>query len=171
MMRFRSLFLDQGLKSPLVIYDLGSQDINGTYRPIFSNPNWRYMGIDTVSGKNVDIVLRNRYVFRELQSNSADVIISGQAFEHIEYFWVTMLEIVRVLKPGGICCILAPSSGPEHRYPCDCWRWPFLHKWKFWRYPLNGMILGTLTVATSGTIRCWFAESRTVGCGRISRAI
>jgi SAM-dependent methyltransferase len=122
MMRFRSLFLDQGLKSPLVIYDLGSQDINGTYRPIFSNPNWRYMGIDTVSGKNVDIVLHNPYVFRELRSNSADVIISGQAFEHIEYFWVTMLEIVRVLKPGGICCILAPSSGPEHRYPCDCWR-------------------------------------------------
>ena len=33
-----------------------------------------------------------------------------------------MLEVARVLKPGGICCILAPSSGPEHRYPTDCWR-------------------------------------------------
>ncbi len=21
-----------------------------------------------------------------------------------------------------MCCILAPSSGPEHRYPVDCWR-------------------------------------------------
>jgi len=49
-------------------------------------------------------------------------VISGQAFEHIQYFWITMLEIARVLKPGGICCILAPSSGPEHRYPLDCWR-------------------------------------------------
>ena len=33
-----------------------------------------------------------------------------------------MLEIARVLKVGGLCCILAPSSGPEHRYPVDCWR-------------------------------------------------
>jgi hypothetical protein len=21
-----------------------------------------------------------------------------------------------------VCCIIAPSSGPEHRYPVDCWR-------------------------------------------------
>jgi len=33
-----------------------------------------------------------------------------------------MLEVARVLKPGGICCILVPSSGPEHRHPLDCWR-------------------------------------------------
>jgi SAM-dependent methyltransferase len=55
-------------------------------------------------------------------SGSADVVISGQAFEHIQYFWIAMLEIARVLRPGGLCCILAPSSGPEHRYPVDCWR-------------------------------------------------
>lgn len=33
-----------------------------------------------------------------------------------------MLEIARILKPHGICCIIAPSGGPEHRYPVDCWR-------------------------------------------------
>ena len=49
-------------------------------------------------------------------------MISGQAFEHIEFFWLTMLEISRVLKPEGLCCLIAPSSGPEHRYPVDCWR-------------------------------------------------
>ena len=27
-----------------------------------------------------------------------------------------------MLKPEGITCIIAPSSGPEHRYPIDCWR-------------------------------------------------
>jgi SAM-dependent methyltransferase len=50
------------------------------------------------------------------------VLISGQAFEHIEFFWLTMLEIARVLKPGGICCLIAPSGGFEHKYPVDCWR-------------------------------------------------
>lgn len=33
-----------------------------------------------------------------------------------------MLEISRVLKDDGICCIIAPSSGNEHKYPVDCWR-------------------------------------------------
>ena len=74
------------------------------------------------AGANVDAVLRTPYVWREVASSSADVVISGQAFEHIRYFWITMLEIARVLTTGGICCILAPSSGPEHRYPVDCWR-------------------------------------------------
>jgi SAM-dependent methyltransferase len=122
MVRFCSVFLEHKNNAPLIIYDVGSQDVNGTYRPIFSKPGWRYMGIDTVAGKNVDIVLRSPHFFREVASNGADVVVSGQAFEHIQYFWITILEIVRILKPGGICCILAPSSGPEHRYPCDCWR-------------------------------------------------
>ncbi|MBE0557420.1 MAG: methyltransferase domain-containing protein [Proteobacteria bacterium] len=74
------------------------------------------------AGKNVDIVLQDPYDWRELRPDSADVVVSGQAFEHIEFFWLTMLEIARVLKPGGLCCLIAPSAGPEHRYPVDCWR-------------------------------------------------
>ena len=70
----------------------------------------------------MDIVLKNPYKWTEIRSRSADVLISGQAFEHIEFFWITMLEIERVLKPGGLCCIIAPSGGFEHRYPVDCWR-------------------------------------------------
>ena len=106
----------------LCIYDLGSKDVNGSYRPLFSNAQWKYVGIDMVEGDNVDVVLRTPYIWREIASESADVLISGQAFEHVQYFWITMLEVARVLKPGGSCCILAPSSGPLHRYPVDCWR-------------------------------------------------
>lgn len=106
----------------LRILDLGSQDVNGSYRPLFDEPEWLYIGLDMAPGKNVDVVLRTPYVWREVASGSADVVVSGQAFEHIQYFWITMLEVARVLKPGGICCILAPSSGPEHCYPFDCWR-------------------------------------------------
>jgi SAM-dependent methyltransferase len=106
----------------LLICDLGSQDVNGSYRPLFCCPSWRYLGIDMANGPNVDLVLRTPYHWKEVASGSVDVLISGQALEHIEYFWITMLEVERVLKPGGLCCILAPSSGPEHRYPVDCWR-------------------------------------------------
>jgi SAM-dependent methyltransferase len=119
---FRDQYLAARINEPLRILDLGSQDVNGSYRPLFSEPPWDYAGLDMAAGKNVDIVLRTPYVWSVIASESADVVISGQAFEHIQYFWITMLEVARVLKPGGICCILAPSSGPEHRYPMDCWR-------------------------------------------------
>ena len=76
--------------------------------------------MDMTPGKNVDIVLPSPYRWRGIESNSVDVLISGQAFEHIEFFWITMLEIARVLKPGGLCCIIAPSGGAEHKYPVDC---------------------------------------------------
>jgi SAM-dependent methyltransferase len=122
MLLFRKRHLDNRKNEPLLIVDLGSLDVNGSYRPHFDVPPWTYRGIDLSPGKNVDIVLKDPYDWRELKSNSVDVLISGQAFEHIEFFWITMLEIARILKPGGLCCVIVPSGGPEHRYPVDCWR-------------------------------------------------
>lgn len=122
MLAFRNKYLDSKKNEALLILDLGSLDVNGSYREYFDTSSWTYRGIDMVPGNNVDIILKNPYNWREVKSNSVDVLISGQAFEHIEYFWITMLEIARVLRPGGLCCIIAPSGGPEHRYPVDCWR-------------------------------------------------
>lgn len=107
---------------PLTIHDLGSQDVNGAYRDLFDAPGWRYTGMDQVAGDNVDLVLRTPYAWREVESASVDVLVSGQALEHIRFVWITVLEIARVLKPGGLCCLIAPAAGPEHRYPVDCWR-------------------------------------------------
>ena len=122
MAAFRRDYLDARRDEPLVIVDLGSNDINGSYRPLFAQPAWTYKGVDVVPGENVDVVLKSPYHWREIGTASVDVVISGQTFEHTEFFWETMLEIARVLKPHGLCCIIAPSSGPVHRFPIDCWR-------------------------------------------------
>jgi SAM-dependent methyltransferase len=122
MMAFRRKYLAGKEDGPLLILDLGSMDVNGSYRGCFGDSRWTYRGIDLAAGANVDIVLKDPYHWREIRSDSVDVVISGQAFEHIEFFWLTMLEIARVLKPDGLCCLIAPSGGPEHRYPVDCWR-------------------------------------------------
>jgi len=106
----------------LHVLDIGSYDVNGSYRPIFDRPSWRYQGLDLSAGPNVDIVLATPYRF-PVKSNSVDVVISGQAFEHIEFFWLTWLELVRVVRPGGLIFLIAPSSGAPHRYPVDCWRY------------------------------------------------
>jgi SAM-dependent methyltransferase len=122
MTAFCCSYLESRQAESITIVDLGSHDINGSYRPIFARPPWRYVGIDLVAGENVDVVLRNPYSWPEIASRSADVLVSGQTLEHTEFFWETIREIARVLKPGGLCCIIAPSSGPEHRFPVDCWR-------------------------------------------------
>jgi SAM-dependent methyltransferase len=122
MTAFRRRYLDPQAMKPLTILDLGSQDIRGSYRAIFDRPPWRYVGVDIVPGRNVDLVIRDPYNWREVKSNSTDVLISGQTFEHTEFFWETAEEIERVLKPNGLCCIIAPWTGPVHRYPLDCWR-------------------------------------------------
>ncbi len=122
MREFREKYLFGKEESPLRILDLGSMAIGGSYRRLFEESQWEYIGVDISSGDNVDIVLSDPYDWLEIESCSIDIVISGQAFEHIEYFWRTMKEIARVLKKGGLCCIIAPSGGREHRYPVDCWR-------------------------------------------------
>jgi len=104
------------------ILDVGSSDVNGSYASIFSKPNWSYFGADLEPGPNVDIVLKDIYRWGEFKNGEFDVVISGQTFEHIEYIWKTISEIKRVLRPGGLCCIIVPSTGPEHKFPKDCWR-------------------------------------------------
>ncbi len=122
MLTFRNKYLAGKEAQSLVIMDLGSQDVNGSYKPCFEQENWKYIGLDMAPGKNVDLVLANPYHWKEVKCASVDVLISGQAFEHIEYFWITILEMARILKPGGLACIIAPSGGFEHKYPLDCWR-------------------------------------------------
>ena len=127
MKRFAETYLDK--KKSLKILDVGSQtvpeDVMGSYKRFFENKeaDWHYVGCDMVAGNNVDIVLKNVYNWKEIKTNSFDVVISGQALEHVEYFWLTFFEIKRALKHGGISCIIVPSAGYEHKYPLDCYRY------------------------------------------------
>lgn len=122
MQRFRDNYLLSLNKDCIDILDIGSQNINGTFKELFNRDNWSYTGLDIEDGDNVDFIPINNYFWDEIKSNSYDVVISGQVFEHTEFFWLSILEIARVLKCGGLVCIISPSSGFEHRYPVDCYR-------------------------------------------------
>ena len=122
---FVDVHLDAHRGTPLEILDFGSQMIGvetKSYRTLFDDPAWSYTGVDIVEGPNVDQVLADPYRWDEIASESLDVFVSGQAFEDIEHFWVTIFETVRVLRPGGLAVIIVPSTGYEHRFPVDCWR-------------------------------------------------
>ena len=104
------------------VLDVGSCGVNGTYRAHFRDSRFDYVGLDVEPGPNVDFVPRSPYSWKEIEDDSFDVVISGQALEHIEFFWVTIGEMTRVLKKEGVLCIIAPNGFSEHRFPVDCWR-------------------------------------------------
>lgn len=100
------------------VLDIGSLDVNGTYRELFNHCN--YTGIDITAGRNVDIVVPPyNYPF---PPESWPVIISGSTLEHVRHPWRWMPEIARILEPGGIVIIIVPWMHEFHEYPVDCWR-------------------------------------------------
>ncbi|HPC84218.1 MAG TPA: methyltransferase domain-containing protein [Thermoanaerobaculaceae bacterium] len=107
---------------PCRVLDVGSADINGSYRELFAFAGADYVGADLAPGSNVDVVLSDPYDWPELEDASFDAVICGQTLEHAEYPWRLMASIASKLKPGGLAMIVAPSRGPEHRYPRDCYR-------------------------------------------------
>jgi SAM-dependent methyltransferase len=112
------------------ILDVGSYDVNGTMKPIFSKG--KYVGMDMEQGPNVDIVgVSHEIPFKD---NEFDIVISSSCFEHDDMFWISFQEMCRVLKDGGYMYIQAPSNGPYHGWPGDNWRfyidsWKALEKW------------------------------------------
>ena len=98
------------------ILDIGSRKVRSeqdTYRKLFAE--YHYVGMDIVSGENVDIV------GYENISGVYDVVISGQTMEHVEYPWEFLINLKKYFK--AYICIIAPFKGREHKYPLDTYRY------------------------------------------------
>ena len=115
---FFDTYLDKSSTS--VVVEIGAQDVNGSLREV-APPGVRYIGVDFVVGKGVDVVLTDPYCL-PFESESVDVIVSSSCLEHSEMFWLSFTECLRILKPDGLLFINVPSNGAFHRYPVDCWR-------------------------------------------------
>lgn len=108
----------------LTVLDVGSQQVAGqplSHRQLFDMACCRYVGVDLEAGPNVDQVLTKPYGL-PFDDDSFDVVICGQVFEHIPFFWVTALEFARVVKNDGFIILSAPSRGHVHNPPFDGWR-------------------------------------------------
>jgi hypothetical protein len=122
---FRSAYLSSVEAAALSVLDVGSAVASPGHdsnRSVMRNDAWTLRGLDIAAGENVDVVVAEPYDWREVPTGTIDVVTCSQVFEHAEYFWITMMEISRVLKVHGVAFINAPGSGPLHRYPVDCWR-------------------------------------------------
>jgi len=119
-------FVDQYLDAdePLKILDVGSMNVNGTYRNLFNVPNWTYVGADRTAGDNVDIVV-SPYMFGK-PGGVCCIITPWKQREH-KY----PIDCWRIM-PDGMRFLLSEVAGMEvvktylnngrsmHMAPADC---------------------------------------------------
>lgn len=111
-------------QTPLTVLDVGSRQVAGqtaNHRSLFDPDLTKYVGVDVADGPNVDIVLEEPYRI-PTGDDSFDVVVCGQVFEHIPFFWATAMELTRVVKNDGFIILSAPSRGHVHSPPFDGWR-------------------------------------------------
>jgi SAM-dependent methyltransferase len=148
------------LDDDIVIIDVGSYDVNGTYRNDIP-PKWKYKGVDIKEGPNVDIVMSDPKKI-PIDDNFSDIVISGQCIEHCRTPWILVEEMSRILKKDGLCFITAPATWWEHRFPIDCFRYypdgmrslmeeAGLTVLDTYVSPLNGIARGQIQLKTD----CW----------------
>lgn len=87
-----------------------------TIHDIFQE-KFEYTGMDETQSEGPNDIYKLKF-----DDESVDIVVSSSCFEHDEFFWVTFLECIRILKPHGLFLMQAPSNGAYHRYPVDCWR-------------------------------------------------
>lgn len=116
-----SEMLERVPKWAKTVLDVGSADVNGTYKPMIEALGYSYIGLDIAEGKNVDIVAPP-YCY-PFQDGLFDIVISGSCMEHVERPWLWIPEITRVLKSGGLLAIVTHHNFPFHEHPVDCFRY------------------------------------------------
>jgi SAM-dependent methyltransferase len=95
------------------VLDVGSLDVNGTNRYLFSGG--LYVGIDVLPGPGVDIVSPGHLFVPP--SDLFDVVISTNALEHDVVWYKTIHNMVRCLRHGGLLIISCAYAHREHGTP------------------------------------------------------
>jgi ubiquinone/menaquinone biosynthesis C-methylase UbiE len=76
------------------------------------------VGLDVLPGPAVDVVVASNEHW-PLPDEKFDVILSSQVLEHVEHLDITLDEMRRVLKRGGVAILTFPFLYNEHGAPWD----------------------------------------------------
>ena len=117
---FKIIYLSKFKNKNIKLIELGSLAVNSSVK-LNLDANIDYTGVDICKGENVDIVLEDPYKL-PFENESIDVVISISTFEHTQFFWLSYLEILRILRNDGLFFLNAPSNSKFHRHETDNWR-------------------------------------------------
>ena len=92
-----------------IVLEVGSYDINGTPRELFTGCN--YTGIDAIAGKGVD--QQSLCHHWGAVSDAYHTIICCEVLEHDPWWKLSLLNMWRMLKPGGL--LILTFATPERK--------------------------------------------------------
>ena len=99
------------------------------YEKLFKNSN-NYVGVEVSSNKeNLKSDIYYNGIALPFADNSFDSVLCTEVFEHVEQLDDVIIELYRVLKPGGRMIVTTPFMCVEHEMPYD-----------FRRFTFNGLI-------------------------------
>lgn len=99
-------FIEQNIKSDLKTLDFGCG------KDKIENS----IGIDKIKSKTVDILHNLDQYPYPFEDNFFDLVVCKHSISHIKDLEQTMLEIFRILKPGGRLLIIAPHFSSDNTF-------------------------------------------------------
>ena len=80
-------------ESPQKVLDVGSYNAMDSYKNFFSESIFEYIGLDMVSGPNVDYIPESAYVWKDLEKPTTLTSQSrGISTRHSEFFGLLLLK-------------------------------------------------------------------------------
>ncbi len=113
------------------VLEIGSRARSGlTVRHVLP-PQLTYVGLDLLPGPNVDVVGDVHDLGPLFPANHFSAAFARSVFEHLAMPWKAVLELNRVLEPGGLVFVMTHQTWVLHEEPWDFWRysqdsWPCL---------------------------------------------
>ncbi|MDA3855188.1 MAG: methyltransferase domain-containing protein [Candidatus Woesearchaeota archaeon] len=109
-----------------VVLDIGGRDRGQFVKPKSKVDKWLFADIEDKFSPDLVLDVSN---MKNVKSNSIDIILAGELFEHVQEIEKGISECYRVLKKGGKLLITIPFLYPIHADPWDYQRWTN-EKWK-----------------------------------------
>ena len=89
------------------VLEVGSWDVTGSIRSNFSDCD--YTGADITKGPGIDLVCPGQDI--DASSGAFDTVISCECFEHNKFWLETFINMIRMLRPGGLCVVSSAAPG------------------------------------------------------------
>ena len=134
------------------VLEVGSLDINGSVRELFSGCD--YTGVDLQLGPGVDLARQGQLV--DFPTGHFDTTISAECLEHNPFWRETVANMLRMTRPGGLVLISCATTGRlEHgttRTNPDASPFTSAEKWEYYKN------LGVGDLEASLNLAGWLAD-------------
>ena len=119
------------------VLEIGSRARSAVTRRQHIPAHLDYLGLDILPGPNVDLVGDAHELSALLGERRFVAAMSFSVFEHLAMPWKVVLELNRVLAPGGLVFTQTHQTWPLHEEPWDFWRFS-RHSWQTLFNPATG---------------------------------